>query len=207
MTTLHASSPSMRGSLVRRGLRRLQHLCASFYWRRKLKAFGTRSYIRRPCFITGGKNISIGDYVAIWRFARIDALGHGEDFRGIQIGEGTKIQPFIHIGAVQEVTIGKGVLIASHVYITDHDHDFSDPFDPPTFNQKLVASPTRIGDYVWLGERVMVLKGVTIGERSIIGAGSIVTKDIPSFSIAIGSPAKVIRQYDQESKAWTKVPS
>ena len=188
--------------IFRRGLRGI----SAFLWRRKLKYFGVGAMIARPHHFWGEKYISIGDHVAIWRYSRVDALGNGPDFEGIEIGEGCKIQPFVHIAAVEKVTLGKGVLIASHVYITDHDHDFSDPYDPPIWNKRVVSAPTCIEDYVWLGEGVMVLKGVTIGERSIIGAGSIVTKDIPSFSIAVGTPARVIQVYDHDTKEWVKAP-
>ena len=120
----------------------------------------------------------------------------------IRIGDGTVIQPYAHIAAAQSVEIGKGALFASHVYISDHDHDYSDPNDPVVSNARIMCAPVKIGDFAWLGERVVVLKGVTIGERSIIGAGSIVTKDIPPLSIAVGSPARVIRRYDEALGEW-----
>jgi lipopolysaccharide O-acetyltransferase len=101
--------------------------------------------------------------------------------------------------------LGRGVLVASQVYITDHDHDFGDLESPPIENGRLVVVPTHIGDYVWLGEGVMVLKGVTIGAHSVVGAGSIVIKDIPPFCVAVGNPAKVIRFYCHEKKQWIKV--
>lgn len=120
----------------------------------------------------------------------------------VSIGDGTSIHPGVHIGAAQSVHIGAGVLIAAGVYITDHDHDFSDPTEPVSTHHRLVVSAVVIGDYSWLGERVMVLKGVSIGAHSVIGAGSIVTRDVPSYSLAVGSPARVVKHYDTRCKTW-----
>ena len=70
---------------------------------------------------------------------------------------------------------------------------------------RVLASPVEIGANVWLGERVCVLRGVTIGEGSIVGAGSVVTKDIPPRSIAVGAPARVIRRWDEAAHRWVPV--
>ena len=67
------------------------------------------------------------------------------------------------------------------------------------------AKPVHIGDKVWVGESVCILPGVTIGECSIIGAGSVVTKSIPPYSIAVGTPAKVIKRYNFDTRSWIKV--
>lgn len=192
-------------SFVERLAGRFHREWRSWYFRRNLASFGRASYIFPPSYIFGSKWVHIGESVAIWREARIEALCNNPQSPGIHIGNGTTIQPYVHIGALEEVTIGKGVLIASRVYITDHDHDYRNPFEPPISNGRLIVAAVRIEDYVWLGEGVMVLKGVSIGERSIIGAGSVVTRSIPPFSIAVGNPAKVISRYNQETKVWEKV--
>jgi len=150
----------------------------------------------------GGRAISVGAGVRIWYGARIEAFCVDGNSTRIAIGDDTIIHPFVHIGAAERVVIGRGVLMASHIYITDHDHDWHDPYDPPVSNRRLLVSPVTVGDYVWLGERVMILKGVTVGERSIVGAGSVVTRDVPPLSIAIGAPARVVRRYDANSGSW-----
>lgn len=184
-------------------LGRINKLIRSIYWRYKLAYFGKGSFIHHPTYIIGGKSISIGPSVYIWHDARIESLDDNKQC--VFIGEGSVIQPYVHLGAIDSIIIGKYCLFASYVYITDHDHDYADPFNPPCTNGNLVVAPVVIGDYVWLGEKVIVLKGVTIGERSIIGAGSIVTHDIPPFSIAVGSPAKVIKQWNHQKQCWEKV--
>lgn len=176
-------------------------------WRNRLANLGSGSEVVPPVWIEGAESVSIGNDVQIWRFARIEALNSKRATVRVAIGDETVMQPFVHIGAIKSVRIGRGCLFASHVYITDHDHDFSNPMEPVISNNRAVASPVEIGDYVWLGERVMVLKGVKIGERSVIGAGSIVTRDVPRFSIAVGSPARVVRQWSDAVQQWVKVES
>ena len=148
--------------------------------------------------------MEIGDHVRIWHHARLEAICSTPGVTRLSIGDRTIIQPYAHIGAAHQVTLGKHVMIASNVFITDHDHDLSNPMNPATVNSDLDTAPVHIGDYTWLGEKAMVLKGVSIGERSVIGAGALVTRDIPPMSIAVGSPARVIRIFDPERAEWIK---
>jgi acetyltransferase-like isoleucine patch superfamily enzyme len=89
------------------------------------------------------------------------------------------------------------------VYITDQNHGYED-VTRPISQQSQPELPVVIGDGSWLGHGAVVLPGVTIGKHVVIGANSVVTKDIPDFSVAVGSPAKVIRQYD-ETHGWVNV--
>jgi acetyltransferase-like isoleucine patch superfamily enzyme len=110
----------------------------------------------------------------------------------IFIGANTYINRNTFIDAILSLKIGRDCAIGPNCYLTDHDHGL-DPNFPP-LKQPMVAQKTVIGDRVWLGANVTVLKGVTIGNDAVIGAGSVVTKDIPDGSIAVGIPAKVIKQ-------------
>lgn len=186
-------------------MRRVIDEVRAMVWQSRLSRFGSGSRIDGPAHVHNPRGIVIGNRVHIWRGARIEAFNLDGVNPRLTIGDDTVIQPHVHIGAAESVRIGQGVLMASHVYITDHDHDWSDPHDPVISNNRLIVAPVEIGDYVWLGERVMVLKGVTIGERSIIGAGSIVTRHVPPYSVAVGSPACVVRRYDLSTRAWVKV--
>lgn len=198
---------SSKGTLFEHLRVKLARAWRRWRWQRRVAALGARSELIPPAWIEGGKSVAIGCDVRIWRFARIEAFNAQPGIIRVDIGDGTVIQPFMHIGAALSVRIGKGCLFASHVYITDHDHDFSDPMEPVISNNRVVASPVSIGDYVWLGERVMVLKGVSIGERSVVGAGSVVTRDVPPMSIAVGSPARVVRRWNQLAGTWERVES
>lgn len=109
----------------------------------------------------------------------------------IKIGQNTYINRYTFLDATHSLVIGKNCAIGPHCYITDHDHG-SDLSFPP-LHQPMISHPTSIGDSVWIGANVTVLKGVTIGSEAIIGAGSVVTKDIEPKAVAVGIPAKVIK--------------
>lgn len=93
------------------------------------------------------------------------------------------------------ITIGNDVWTGHNVYITDQNHGYEN-VELPISQQSQPERPVVIGDGSWLGFGVVVLPGVTIGQHVVIGANSVVTRDIPDYSVAVGSPAKVIRQYD-----------
>jgi lipopolysaccharide O-acetyltransferase len=190
-----------------RAIGRIRRQLWGYYWRSRLAGFGAGSSIDRPDNISGAGAIWIGASVTIWWGARIEAVGASARCRCVTIGDGTVIHPYVHIGAMQSVSIGVGVLMASRVYISDHDHDFSKPDEPPVQNGRLTVASVAIGDFAWIGEGAMILKGVEIGEHSVIGAGSVVTSDIPPFSVAVGAPARVIRHYDSARGVWTKTDS
>ncbi|MCD0473669.1 acetyltransferase [Flavobacterium sp. EDS] len=167
--------------------------------------------IRLPFDIRNKRNIKIGENFTSGFGCRIEAIPliDGNDIC-ITIGENVQINDYVHIGAVGSITIGDNVLMASKIYISDHNHGSYDNFvsDHPMsipMLRKPVCKPVVIEDNVWIGESVCVLPGVTIGKGCIIGALSVVTKDIPSFSIAVGSPAKVIKKYDFEINKWVKI--
>ena len=102
------------------------------------------------------------------------------------------------------ITIGNDVWTGHHVYITDQNHGYED-VSVPISRQSQPERAVIIGDGSWLGHGSIILPGVTIGEHVVIGANSVVTKDIPSFSVAVGSPARVIRKY-VENEGWIDVP-
>ena len=109
------------------------------------------------------------------------------------IGEGTFLNIAVMVAAAQRVEIGSHCMLANGCFVTDANHRFDDPDRPVPWQGFTSKGPTRIGDNVWLGANVVVTSGVTIGERCVIGANSVVTQDIPPFSIAAGAPAKVLR--------------
>lgn len=119
----------------------------------------------------------------------------GEKFNPIiEIGKNVHVGVNCHITAIKGIQIGDVVLFGSNVLVSDNNHGgFSKDYALPPIKRQLNSKgETIIGNKVWLGDNVVVLSGVKIGNNSIIGANSVVTKDIPSFSIAVGSPAKVI---------------
>jgi acetyltransferase-like isoleucine patch superfamily enzyme len=154
--------------------------------------------------IQGKKYISIADRSVVQRGGWLLALKIGETNPVLNIGKNCAIGDFSHITAVGEVIIEDNVLIANKVYISDNIHTFED-VNRPIINQKVQFKKTvRIKEGAWLGENVCLI-GASIGKNTVIGANSVVTKDIPDFSLAVGSPAKVIKKYDFETQKWVSV--
>ena len=89
--------------------------------------------------------------------------------------------------------------------ISSENHGMDPESEKSYMRQPLVSKPVSIGDGCWIGEKVCILPGVTIGKKCVIGAGSVVTKSIPDYSIAVGNPAKVVKQYNFETQHWEKV--
>jgi acetyltransferase-like isoleucine patch superfamily enzyme len=111
----------------------------------------------------------------------------------VRIGDGTFLNIGVMVAAVDLVEIGSHCMLANGCFVTDANHRFDDPETPVPWQGFTTKGPTRIGDNVWLGANVVVTSGVTIGERCVVGANSVVTEDVPPFSIAAGAPAKVLR--------------
>ena len=189
-----------------------QIFCLIFYKVRGWFMFKNARLIRFPFRVRGKQYIKIGKGFTTGFNCRIDALNinnFGEKYL-IEIGENVEINDEVHIGATQKIIIEDNVLIASKVYISDHNHGSykGDEQDSPMSipkERKIHSSPIRIEKNVWIGELCCILQGVTIGEGSIIGAMSVVTKDIPPYTIAVGSPAKLIKRYNFKTKKWDKL--
>ncbi len=189
-----------------------QIFCLIFYKVRGWFMFKNARLIRFPFRVRGKQYIKIGKGFTTGFNCRIDALNInnlGEKYL-IEIGENVEINDEVHIGATEKIIIEDNVLIASKVYISDHNHGSykGDEQDSPMSipkERKIYSSPIKIEKNVWIGELCCILQGVTIGEGSIIGAMSVVTKDIPPYTIAVGSPAKLIKRYNFENKKWDKI--
>lgn len=161
--------------------------------------------------LSGLKYIEIGKYFHAGRYLRLEAINmYGEKLYmpKIKIKNNVIINDFVHIGCTNYVEIGNNVLMASKIYISDHNHGYytgdnqSNPLIEP--RKRIVTNDKKIiiGDNVWIGESVSILPGVEIGNGVIIGANAVVTKNIPEYSIAIGNPARVIKKYNFLMEKW-----
>lgn len=167
--------------------------------------------IRRPIFVRGRKYLTYEEGLTTGYNCRIEMFDTGKgDEKKLIIGKNCKIGDYVHIAAGERVVIGDNVLMGSKILISDLNHgNYSDICEESTPNippdkRPIHTKPVVIGDNVWLGDNVCILQGVTIGDGCIIGANSVVTKDIPNKSVATGSPAKVIKVYDENLKIWIK---
>lgn len=168
-----------------------------------LKKSGKNIQINSPLKIDGLSKISIDDNVVIGYKTWLFGLSFNDDCN-LEIGSGTEIGNFNHIVALKSIKIGKNVLIADKVYISDNLHEYRDVKIPIIKQGVRQIGEVIIGDGTWIGENACVM-GVSVGRNCVIGSNSVVTKDIPDYSVVVGSPAKVIKKYDFESKSWLKV--
>jgi len=111
----------------------------------------------------------------------------------VRIGSGTFLNIGVMVAAVARVEIGDHCMFANGCFVTDGNHRFDDPDTPVPWQGFTTKGPVRVADNVWCGANVVITSGVTVGERCVIGANSVVTEDIPPFSIAAGAPARVVR--------------
>jgi acetyltransferase-like isoleucine patch superfamily enzyme len=140
--------------------------------------------------------MQIGQGFTTGQYCRLEAGRTNSKKKSLTIGRFVQINDRCHIAALKSIEIEDNVLIASNVFITDHDHgDTSfESLELMPAKRKTIYSPVKIGKNVWIGQNAIVLKGVTIGESSIIAAGSVVTCNIPPFCVAGGVPAKILKQ-------------
>lgn len=173
--------------------------------------FSNARIVRFPIDLRGKKFIKISKGFTTGRYCRIEACPIDNKSIVLSIGANVQINDSVHITAMNNVSIGDNVLMASKIYISDCSHGYYEgkendsspgisPIKRPYKIEKVI-----IEDNVWIGEFVSVLPGVVIGKGSIIGANSVVTKSIPPNCIAVGSPARVIKKYNFKSQMWEKL--
>ncbi len=173
---------SRRGDRLRPYLNRLRYeLCR---WR--FDQAGPGGSLAGDVRISGSVSVRLAERVALRRGVFLG--GHGE----ISIGAGTALNEGCIVAALERVEIGANCMLAPRVYILDVDHVF-DRSDIPIAEQGYDVAPVVIGDDVWIGTQAVICKGVSIGHGAVIGANSVVTRDIPAMAVAAGLPAKVIR--------------
>lgn len=151
--------------------------------------------------VQGKKYIQILKSSTIQRYGWLLALKIDQHEPELFIGKGCSIGDFCHITAVRKVHIEDYVLIANKVYISDNIHAYQDIHMPIIKQGVCFRSAVTIGTGTWIGENVCII-GAKIGKNCIIGANSVVTKDIPDYSMAVGSPATIIKRFDHSQNQW-----
>jgi len=183
----------MSGLDVAIGVQRARDALFTFFVRRGFHSFGAGSRILLPFRTGGADRISVGRNVLIGSSSWLMVPTRENPGPCIVIGDRVRMNQ-TSISAVLSVVIEDSVGIARGCYISDHSHGFDDP-DTPIRDQPVNRiAPVHIGRGAWLGQNVVVLPGVTIGAGAVIGANSVVRSDIPARTVAIGSPARVIRE-------------
>ena len=178
-------------------------MCDFFYtcwYSSEFKHFGKGIVLHKPCNIIGANHISINNMTVIGRYGTITAWDNynGQTFLpDITIGSNCDFGEFIHISCIDSIHIGNGVLTGRWVTISDNSHGQNErsEMDIAPANREIVSKgPISIGNNVWIGDKVTILPGVSIGDGVVIGANSVVTKDVPPYSVVAGNPAKPIKR-------------
>ncbi len=161
--------------------------------------FGARSRLCLPIQLQGVERATIGSHVHLGPGCWLLTLPPGDELKidppggRLEIGDGASVAGYCVFSAAVEVRIGRRVLIARNVYVSDHRHGFDGSGvavrDMPADDLRPVA----VGDGAWIGQNVVILPGVTVGHHAIIGANSVVRDDVPPHSVAVGTPARVVR--------------
>lgn len=161
--------------------------------------FGRVGLIKGAEYIEIGNNCTFGDglYMTAW-FSRL-RVGYTPK---LTIGDNCCFGVGNHITCANEIIIGENCLTGKWVTISDNNHgdsDWEDMHTPPLSRSITSKGPVKIGKNVWIGEKATIVSGVTIGDGVIVAANAVVCKDVPSFCVVAGSPAKIVKQVVQEN--------
>lgn len=180
--------------------------CLTWYRLFGLK-IAVSSYIGFGKHLSKCRYIRIGKNCRIRRGATINCYNHNFKQKlspKLVIGNNVYINTGF-IGLISDkVIIEDNVTVGPNVSIMSHSHGL-DPKAKSYLDNDLVVAPVTLKEGCWLGDKVIVLPGVTIGKKSVVGAGSVVTKSIDDYCIAVGNPARVIKRYNLEKGVWEKV--
>ncbi|MFV0539036.1 MAG: acyltransferase [Dysgonomonas sp.] len=162
-----------------------------------------------PMQIDGGKYIRIGENSSIGRYAWLGAFDSYLNQKytpELIIGSNVRIGNYACITAIGSVQIGDGCLFSEYVYISDHAHGYDPLLNLSPKDQNLNSKgPVKIGKNCFLGYRVCVLPGVTLGCNCVVGANSVVTKSFPDYTMIAGVPARPIKRFSFELNKWINI--
>ena len=168
----------------------------------RFAAFGVDAIVHPPAEIDRPERVSVGDQTFILANARF-ALG--PEAR-VTIGARTYLGRDLTVVALGEVQIGDDVMGSDRLLLADTGPEPRVAGDPVMRQGLAGPRAVRIEDGVFLGTGAMVLAGVTVGARSLVGAGAVVTGDVPPNCVVVGNPARIVRHYDHERAAWIDGP-
>jgi len=181
----------------------------SWLYRQLLRHVGKGAYIS-PFIESKNINcVSLGSHSSICRNTRLIAIkryGTQSFNPHINIGNNVLVGVGCTLSCVNSIDIGHDVTIGDHVYIADSHHDYSNP-KLGIIQQPLLPGKISIGEGAWVGYGAFIAGDISLGEHSIVGANSVVTRSVPAFTVVVGAPAKPIKRYCHESNQWIKISS
>ncbi|MDD5675326.1 MAG: acyltransferase [Chitinivibrionales bacterium] len=177
-------------------------LAAGFY------RIGCCSVVVPPLRFSNLRSIQIGNNVTIQSDCWLQVVRDGRtkaDDPKLIIKDHAEIGMGASISAAKKIVIEEHVLLARNVYISDHGHEFEDITRPISEQGIRKATEVRIGAQTWIGQNAVILPGASIGKHCIIGANAVVNGVIPDYSVVAGAPARIVKRYDAQAKAWVAV--
>jgi acetyltransferase-like isoleucine patch superfamily enzyme len=159
-----------------------------------------------PRKITNPSQIKIGKNVRIGQNSTLNAINHKTENRDVRIiiGDNVEATSSLQIHSMNKIIIESDVLFAANIFIVDGSHGYLSAEIPYKDQGFINISTVKIGKGCWIGQNVVILQGVTIGEYCIVGANSVVSRSIPDKCIAVGSPARPIKRWNEQLKIWEK---
>jgi acetyltransferase-like isoleucine patch superfamily enzyme len=183
-------------------------LAARLVWRRFFTVSGRRMRLSGMAFIGRGVRIQVGRRARL-RLGRWTWIGRGTKIRchegEVMIGAKTVLGEDCTISAYQHVSIGEQCIVADRVMLIDFDHNVAE-VERPIRLQGIYKRDVRVGNNVWIGYSAQVLRGVTVGDNAIIGAGAVVNKDVPVNAVVGGVPARVLRMRERPASLPWREP-
>jgi acetyltransferase-like isoleucine patch superfamily enzyme len=159
-------------------------------------SFGNHSVLQPPLRVSREYRIAIGSNVFVGSGSWLQVLEDGPGV-ALEVGDGTSIAGNCVLSAARSVRLGRQVLLARNVYISDHIHAYGDTSRAVLEQGVEQVAEVVVDDGAWLGQNVVVCPGVRVGRGAVIGANSVVLEDVPDHSLAVGAPARVVRGFAQ----------
>ena len=169
---------------------------------------GKGVYVGLGVKVDGGRRVHLSDHSCLMPSSMVVAHAGGH----VYLGSHSEIGMYSRVASVGEVHIGDDVITGPHVFISDYNHEYADPELPIRLQGNRIVKTSdftrggvSIGDGSWIGTNSVIAGSIKVGKHCVIGANSVVTKDIPDYSVAVGSPARVVKCYDSELCQWVEV--
>lgn len=173
----------------------------AFIYKLNFKKIGNYTYIGRPLFLAGCKNISIGDRVRIFPGVRLEAIDSGR----IEIGSNLAIEQNVQIVSAQNtLRVGNDVTIAANVFISNVDHNYS-LVSSSVMDQGNTVRDTSIGEGCFIGYGAVILPGTRLGTHCVVGSNSVLKGDYGDNVVIVGAPGEIIKRYNAVTLRWEKV--
>ena len=153
--------------------------------------------------LIGGRHISVGNNSTFGKHLYLEVRTYNGQSGKISFGDDCHVGAYNNITSTNEIRVGRGLLTGKWVTITDNSHgdtDFESLVIPPLERNVVSKGPILIGDNVWIGDKATILPNVIVGDGAVIAANSVVTKDVPSYSVVAGCPAIVIKQMNNNPR-------